>query len=361
MSNQRQKFGGHSAPLDIELCAGMGGLTLGLHGAGFGKTNGSRVFEINSDALKSLRLNRNQGPLHCKISDKDIKTINWRQELSGQPVRLLAAGPPCTPFSNAGKRKGREDPRDLFPAVIRAVRELKPQAVLVENVFGLAGPAQREYFDHLLMSFRHPSVVRKKGEEWADFVRRLARKDSGKKSGEYRVWAEVLNAADYGVAQVRRRLFIVCLRADIGADFAFPTPTHSKNANKFAPWQTTADALAGLGNPVRRADGDFGHYRIPGARTYAGHTGSRLSSPAKTLKSGVNGNPGGENTVIARNGRIRYFTLREMARLQGFPDSYKLRGARSVLVRQLGNAVPPLLAKAVGRQVKKALGKRLKK
>ena len=333
-------------------------MTLGLHQAGFGKSGGSRVFEINSDALKSLQLNRKNGPLRCKISDKDIKTIDdWRQELSGQPVRLLAAGPPCTPFSNAGKRKGREDTRDLFPAVIRAVRELKPQAVLIENVFGLAGPAQREYFDHLLMSFRHPSVVRRKEEKWADFVRRLARKDSDQKSGEYRVWAEVLNAADYGVAQVRRRLFIVCLRADIGADFAFPTPTHAKHGNERTRWRRTADKLAGLGNPVRRADGDFGHYRIPGARTYAGHTGSRLSSPAKTLKSGVNGNPGGENTIIAGNGRIRYFTLREMARLQGFPDSYKLRGARSALVRQLGNAVPPPLAKAVGKAVMAALKK----
>ena len=316
------------------------------------------MFETNADALKSLRLNRKNGILRRAASDADIATVNWREELAGAPVRLLAAGPPCTPFSNAGKRRGRNDPRDLFPAVIRAARELKPQAVLVENVFGLAGPAQREYFDHLLMSFRRPSVVREKGEEWPEFVRRLGRENDGEKSGEYRIWWKVLNAADYGVAQLRRRLFIVCLRADIRADFAFPSPTHAKNANGVAPWRTTADALAGLGNPVKRADGedgDFGHYRIPGARAYAGHTGSRLSGPAKTLKSGVNGNPGGENTVIARNGRLRYFTLREMARLQGFPDSYKLQGARSVLVRQLGNAVPPPLAKAVGMAVMNAL------
>ena len=329
----------------------MGGLTLGLQAAGFGN---SRVFETSADALNSLRLNRRNGPLRCVVAENDIKTVDWRQELSGRSVRLLAAGPPCTPFSNAGKRKGRGDQRDLFPAVIRAVRELKPQAVLVENVFGLAGPAQRKYFDHLLMSFRHPSIVRRKGERWREFVCRLTRESNNGALGEYRVWWDVLNAADYGVAQIRRRLFIVCLRADIHADFTFPLPTHAKNANGPAAWRTIAGVFAGLPS-LKRIDGDFGHYRVPGARAYAGHTGSRLSSPAKTLKSGVNGNPGGENTVIARNGRLRYFTLREMAKLQGFPDSYKLRGARSALVRQLGNAVPPPLAAVVGKQVMKAL------
>jgi DNA (cytosine-5)-methyltransferase 1 len=125
-----------------------------------------------------------------------------------------------------------------------------------------------------------------------------------------------------------------------------------------APWRTVRDALADLPDPERDpalAATVFDHGFQPGARPYPGHTGSPLDEPAKTLKAGVHGVPGGENMLRRADGSVRYFTVRESARLQTFPDDYRLQGAWSETMRQLGNAVPVTLAAAVARDVAGAL------
>ena len=126
--------------------------------------------------------------------------------------------------------------------------------------------------------------------------------------------------------------------------------------DELLPWKTVRDALRGLPKPRPGSCAAFpDHILIPGARRYAGHTGSSLDWPSKTVKAGVHGVPGGENTVVLDNGSVRYFTLREAARLQTFPDSYSFIGSRTTSMRQIGNAVPCVLAQAVAEEVRREL------
>ena len=121
-------------------------------------------------------------------------------------------------------------------------------------------------------------------------------------------------------------------------------------------WRTTRDALSNLPDPqLERGHGIPNHVFTPGARTYVGHTGSALDDPAKTLKAGYHGVPGGENMFIKDDGTVRYFTVRESARLQTFPDEYEFHGSWSQTMRQLGNAVPVKLAEVVASSVAASL------
>lgn len=216
----------------------------------------------------------------------------------------------------------------------------------------------------------------------------------------YKIPFRLLNAADYGVPQKRERVFIVGIRADLGVEWSFPEPSHSEdelliekfvpgaywdrhgipkrqrpqptqkqlsrihkfvasgNSGTLAPWQTVRDAIADLPDPQRKAVAKFhNHVFNGGARTYPGHTGSPLDEPAKTLKAGVHGVPGGENMLAYPDGSVRYFTVREAARIQTFPDTYKFHGSWSETMRQLGNAVPVQLAEVVSRSVAEVLRK----
>jgi DNA (cytosine-5)-methyltransferase 1 len=123
------------------------------------------------------------------------------------------------------------------------------------------------------------------------------------------------------------------------------------------PWLTVRDAISDLPDPEKRADvGGFKNHRFqPGAKPYVGHTGSMIDEPAKTLKAGDHGVPGGENMLALPSGDVRYFTVRESARIQTFPDEYEFEGAWSECMRQLGNAVPVTLAHVVAESVKKRL------
>ena len=123
-----------------------------------------------------------------------------------------------------------------------------------------------------------------------------------------------------------------------------------------APWLTVRDAISDLPDPEKYPDNDVPNHRHnPGARSYKGHTGSRLDEPSKTLKAGDHGVPGGENMLARVDGTVRYFTVREAARLQTFPDDYVFRGAWTEAMRQLGNAVPVRLAEVVARSVANSL------
>ena len=116
-------------------------------------------------------------------------------------------------------------------------------------------------------------------------------------------------------------------------------------------WKTVRDALVGLTDP-EISEGDALNHRFqPGARSYAGHTGSPLDLPAKTLKAGDHGVPGGENMMVRADGSIRYFSVRESARLQTFPDGYAFHGSWTEAMRQLGNAVPMTLGHRVAASV----------
>ena len=364
--------------LDLELFAGAGGMTLGLQLAGF---RFSHVFEIDTHACRTLEHNHVEsgGVLHGQIHEEDVTTMDWSQY--SKPVRLLAGGAPCQPFSLAGRHLADRDDRNLFPEVLRATRSLQPQAIMLENVQGLARPSFRPYFEYILRQLKWPSVEPRKDEEWQDHDQRICQhQESVKQWPEYHVSWDLLEAADYGVPQNRKRVFIVATRSDILEKFEFPPATHKKQSllriqntgqywtdrgieppsknnvdaahleefEAFEAWTTVRDAIADLPIAARtETESDNNHWSIPGARIYRGHTGSRLDWPSKTIKAGVHGVPGGENIVVMDDGTFRYYTLRETARIQGFPDGFIFHGARLHVTRQIGNAVPIDLAKAV--------------
>lgn len=377
----------------IELFAGAGGLALGTAKAGF---DHDAVLEWDHDACDTIRENQRRGvkpvaswPLH----EVDVRKFDFRP-LEG--IELVAGGPPCQPFSIGGKHRGPNDKRNLFPEVVRAVRETRPKAILIENVRGLLRPAFAKFFEYVILQLSFPEVLQRPAEDWRGHLARLERHQTrGTQKGLlYNVVFQSLNAADYGAPQKRYRVFIVGFRADLHKPWSFPAPTHSHDAllysqfvsgeywerhkvstrqrppaserliprierlksSLFAPteesWLTVRDALHGLPEPTSSAPKDvLNHTLNPGARVYAGHTGSPLDEPAKALKAGDHGVPGGENMLAYPSGEVRYFTVRESARLQTFPDNYLLRGSWTEAMRQLGNAVPVRLAEAVAKSI----------
>ena len=380
----------------VELFAGAGGLGIGLHEAGFHPV---RVIEWNPYCCDTLRENKARGIEAVKgweVTEGDVRDINFR-EYAGK-VALVSGGPPCQPFSLGGKHGAYSDARDMFPEAIRAVREMQPQSFVFENVRGLTRTAFRDYFEYIRLQLEHPDIVSDDGRDnWREHLARLERHHtSGSRSGlNYRVVTQVLNAADYGVPQRRERVFFVGFREDLCVQWHFPKPTHSQfalifdqlrgdywdrhrvaqkdrpNLSRFTtiekrlegrasglPWQTVRDAISDIPDPERHPNkaGEYLNHRFqPGARSYPGHTGSPLDEPAKTLKAGVHGVPGGENMLMRTDGSVRYFTVRESARLQTFPDNFLFHGAWSETMRQLGNAVPVRLAKVIGTNVARHL------
>lgn len=357
-------------------------MTLGLQRAGFVF---SHVFEIDPHTCKTLEYNHSSkgGLLQGEVHEEDVSKLDWGN--FSDPVRLLAGGAPCQPFSLAGRHLADKDDRNMFPEVLRAVRSLRPRTVMLENVQGLARPSFRPYLEYILRQLEWPSIVPKKDEEWQSHNKRIVQHQGAtKEKCEYHANWALLEAANYGVPQNRRRVFIVATRTDVAGKFDFPLVTHNKEAlirvqnngeywknrgikplqnglngtasldlddfANFEAWNTVRDAIANLPPPAEsEADSDNNHWLIPGARIYRGHSGSSLDWPSKTIKAGVHGVPGGENIVLLDDGTHRYFTLRETAKLQGFPDEFVFYGARLHVTRQIGNAVPVDLAEAVGR------------
>ncbi len=323
----------------VELFAGAGGLALGLAQAGFAHR---AVVEWNHDACETLRMNHGaEWPLHeSDVRDLDFSALADR-------IDLVAGGPPCQPFSLGGRHQGVDDQRDMFPAFAEVVRAVRPRAFLVENVKGLTRPGFAQYFQYILARLGCADCVRDDDESWADHARRLQAADRS-----YDVSFQLVNAADYGVPQSRERVFIVGIRRDLDARWIFPAPTH-KGARR-----TVGQALAGLPDPEFDPVGAarFAHHRFqPGVRFYPGHRGSAWDRPAKTLKAGDHGVPGGENALVRPDGTGRYFSVREAARLQTFPDDYGFAGGWGAAMRQLGNAVPVALARTMGASLARIL------
>ncbi len=381
----------------IELFTGAGGLALGLEQSGW---HHAALVERDKHACSTLRLNQCSGhPLarQWRLISDDVRSVRY-DELPGS-FDMVAGGPPCQPFSLGGKHRAYRDQRDMFPEAVRAVRDLRPPCFVFENVQGLLRQSFASYFQYIVLQLAYPTLVLAKKESWTEHLSRLERCHTSGCQADlaYRIVYRLLDAAEYGVPQHRRRVFIVGFRADLQREWSFPEPTHSIDRLLWDQWvsgeywdehcvsrkqrpiqpeklaarigrlqsdfrlfppmgkrcRTVRDALCGLSDPRFRSNAVSNHEFRDGAHPYPGHTGSVLDAPSKTLKAGDHGVPGGENMLALPDGTYRYYTVRESARIQTFPDDYRFSGSWTEAMRQIGNAVPVALAKVVGDSILK--------
>jgi len=384
----------------LELFAGAGGMALGVHKAGFQHVG---LVEWNKFAVDTLKENSNKllslSPEF--IIHSDAQKVDYTSLLG--KIDLLTGGPPCQPFSTGGSNRGSKDQRNMFPVMFDAIAAIKPKAVLIENVIGLMREKFKDYVDYILLSISFPLNKIKDGENWVSHYARLQKVKEGDYNDDekYDIDFQIVDTADYGIPQRRVRVLFTAFRKDLNIDSFKLTPTHSKEAllidqwvtgnywtrynikpvdyvgtrNKLIidelkvdstkyinklPWATVRDALHDLPKPVMRGYEEVipNHVQHPGARIYQGHIGSYYDYPAKALKAGTHGTPGGENMlIIPSTGAVRYFTTREAARLHTFPDEYKFHGTWGACIKQLGNAVPVEVINLFSTQIKKRLSK----
>jgi DNA (cytosine-5)-methyltransferase 1 len=309
----------HSAPTSVELCAGAGGQALGLEQAGFEHV---ALFENDHHACQTLRLNRP----HWNVVEHDLFQPYDFAKFTG--VDLLAGGLPCPPFSKAGKQLGVKDERNLFTRGVDIAEIIQPKAILFENVRGMLDRAFDDYRD--LIELR----LRRNG---------------------YKVSWQLLNASDFGVPQLRPRVVMVALKRTFAGAFdgnfrtsRAPTVGHAlfdlmaKNGWKGArSWADRADRVAPtlVGGSKKHGGPDLGPSR---ART----EWARLGVEGRTI---ADDSPEPDHFGMPR------LTVRMAARIQGFPDSWQFYGRKTASYKQVGNAFPPPVAKAVGIQVSAAL------
>jgi DNA (cytosine-5)-methyltransferase 1 len=362
----------------LELFSGAGGLAKGLEQSGFQHV---AFIEQNKHACATLCENFDAE----KVFFGDIRDFKFD---SIDHIDVVAGGPPCQPFSLGGKHRADRDSRDMFPYAIQAIARLQPRAFVFENVKGLLRHTFADYFEYLLLRLTYPSFTT--DADWRQHLAELRHLTAQPHTGiKYNVQFKLVNAANYGVPQIRERVVIVGIRSDLKQTWEFPAATHSAD-NLFwdmygtgdywerheipksqrpcihqsivakasrlqkqqampnlIPWQTVRDALSHLPHPQsHHCISD--HIFRDGARIYPGHTGSILDAPAKTIKAGNHGVPGGENMMRFPDGTVRYMTILEAKRLQTFPDNFVIQGVWGEAMRQIGNAVPVQLSATIG-------------
>ena len=303
----------------VEICAGAGGKALGLAMAGFVHV---ALVEYEQEYCNVLKANRPEWNVICADVHK----------FDGHPyegVDLLAGGVPCPPFSVAGKQLGKDDERDLFPEAIRLIREIRPRAVMLENVRGFLDSGFEEYRDHIF------TEIKKLG---------------------YVTHIKLLNASDYGVPQLRPRVVIVGIRKDQAGAFEYPqehpreSPTvgetlcdlMSQNGWKGAKkWAEGADRIAPtlVGGSKKHGGPDLGPTRAKNAWAELGVDGKGIANEAP--EQDFDGMP--------------RLTSRMMARIQGFPDTWTFGSKKTIACRMIGNAFPPPVAQAVGIEIRRCL------
>jgi len=308
----------------VEICAGAGGQALGLEQAGF---RHAAAIELDADACETLRRNRGD---EWKIVEDDVANIDGHAYAG---VDLLAGGVPCPPFSIAGKQLGRGDDRDLFPQALRLVAESRPRAVLLENVKGLS--------THRFDGYRAQVL---------DSLGQLG----------YRAWWNLVSASDHGVPQLRPRFLLVAIAIPWAYAFQWPGPLDVRPATV---GETLADLMASRGWPgaaawAARADG-IAPTIVGGSKKHGGPDLGPTRARLAWRELGVDGlgiadHPPGPDHP---HGLAPKLTVRMVARLQGFPDSWQFAGRKTAAYRQVGNAFPPPVARAVGTAIAAALSR----
>ncbi|MBK1833037.1 DNA cytosine methyltransferase [Roseibacillus ishigakijimensis] len=303
----------------IEICAGGGGQALGLEQAGF---EAQALVELDGPSCATLRHNRPQ----WKVFEGDVRHF---EATAYDGVDLFAGGVPCPPFSIAGKQLGKDDERDLFPEALRLIKQCHPKAVMLENVRGFLASNFDEYRAHL------------KGK--------LSRMG-------YRTDWQLLNASDFGVSQLRPRVVIVALRKDIAPHFQWPL-----GLNKLPP--TVGEALYDLmaqdgwkgANAWKKQANAIAPTLVGGSKKHGGADLGPTRARNAWAKLGVNGKSLGDASPERDFEGMPRLTIPMTARIQGFPDNWKFMGKKTAAYRQIGNAFPPPVARAVAEQLKAAI------
>ena len=304
----------------LEICAGVGGQALGLEQAGFAH---EAVVELDPDACETLRYNR-----EWKVIEGDVANVDGR---AYQHLDLFAGGVPCPPFSIAGKQLGQDDERDLFPQALRLIDEIRPRAVLLENVRGLG--ARR--FD----SYR------------SQVLARLA-------ALGYETWWDLVHASDHGVPQLRPRFVLVAILPPWAHGFRWPEPLPGPPPTV---GETLRDLMGSGGWPgadawANRAAG-IAPTIVGGSKKHGGPDLGPTRARAAWREMGVNGLgiadevPGPGFPVDG----LPKLTVGMVARLQGLPDEWTITGRKTAAYRQVGNAFPPPVARALGTAIAAAL------
>ena len=304
----------------LEICAGAGGQSLGLELAGF---HHAAAVDIDSEACQTLRLNRPD----WEVIEDDVACLRG-ERFHG--IDLLAGGVPCPPFSIAGKQLGKDDERDMFPEAIRLIREARPKAVLLENVRGFASARFNRYRLDLFSELSN--------------------------LGYTSTW-RVLNASDYGVPQLRPRFILIALQEPFAQHFQWP--------DAGLPALTVGDAIGELmasggwpGAHAWRLQADsIAPTIVGGSKKHGGPDLGPTRAREDWRKLGVNG-----KSIAAAapdfdfpDDALPRLTVRMVARLQGFPDDWNFVGGKTSAYKQVGNALPPPVATAVGKRLASSL------
>lgn len=311
---------GENVLKSIEICAGAGGQALGLEEAGFTHV---ALVEIEKPACATLRANRPE----WNVIEGDV------HDFSAEPYRgeidLLAGGVPCPPFSAAGKQLGSEDERDLFPEALRLVVECNPRAVMIENVKGIFYPKFDEYREMILGDLHAMG---------------------------FKTWWQLVHASDYGTSQLRPRAILVGLKEPWASHFVWPEPSQ-----EVAPTvgELLRDEMASAG--WSGAD-EWAEHANRIAPTLVGgskkHGGADLG-PTRARKAwaelGVDGRGIADEPPAADFNGAPRLTVKMAALIQGFPKDWFFSGKKTPAYRQVGNAFPPPVAKAIGTAIKEAL------
>lgn len=343
----------------ISLYTGAGGLDLGLEAAGFETI---AAVEFDKWACETLRHNRqNWNVVEQDIHDVSSQTLRAIGGFEQREPDLLIGGPPCQPFSKAaywskGDTKRLDDPRaDTLTAYLRVLRDLKPRAFLMENVFGITYKGKDEAISLL------KNIISKINEE---------------EGTNYNFNLGIINAADFGVPQIRERVFIIGSRD--GINFQYPAPTH-QNSDSVTDdlfttefWRTAWDAIGDLENlihPELKVTGKWADLlpSIPEGKNYLHHTNRGEGQPlfgwrtrywsfllklAKDKPSWtIQAQPG--SAIGPFHWKNRRLSMRELCRLQTIPDNYEILGGITETQRQLGNAVPSLIGEVLGREIRR--------
>ncbi len=326
----------------LSLFSGAGGLDIGFHMAGY-----DIVACVEIDPHYARTLEANKGPDKVYGPSAQVFAIDVRRfdahQFTGAGIECIIGGPPCQTFSAAGRRSGgvlgTSDARGrLFLAYCHILDIIKPQMFVFENVYGLPGAND--------------------GGPWREIVQAF-------QAHGYKLRADVLDAADYGVPQHRERLVMVGYRE---GEFEFPLPTHGPDSASKRPLVSAGEALADITDPREPAHDDlgglYGHLlpQVPPGLNYAFFTREMgYPAPIFAWRSKFHDflykvdpkNPC--RTIKAKPGKFtgpfhwknRHFNVEELKRLQSFPDAYKIEGSYGKVVEQIGNSVPPLMAKVI--------------